>query len=183
VLGTDEARIAKSILFLADDQPLLVVLCGNMTVDPQKLLAQLNSRANQEAGTWGREPAIRTPVSTLILASRRQAEDMTGFRVGTIGPLALRQPITTVIDTQLAVGVTTRMGPRGKQQNPSGPRGKQRNPSGPRGKQRNPSGPRPNARVRVQKQSEGRHRKAAAKSADCVKMCPHCRSDGACAAV
>jgi prolyl-tRNA editing enzyme YbaK/EbsC (Cys-tRNA(Pro) deacylase) len=103
VLGTDEARIAKSILFLADDQPLLVVLCGNMTVDPQKLLAQLNSRANQEAGTWGREPAIRTPVSTLILASRRQAEDMTGFRVGTIGPLALRQPITTVIDTQLAV--------------------------------------------------------------------------------
>ena len=173
MLGTDEARIAKSILFLADDQPLLVVLCGNMTVDPQKLLAQLNSRANQEAGTWGREPAIRTPVSTLILASRRQAEDMTGFRVGTIGPLALRQPITTVIDTQLAVGVTTRMGPRGKQQNPSGPRGKQRNPSGPR----------PNARVRVQKQSEGRHRKAAAKSADCVKMCPHCRSDGACAAV
>ena len=41
MLGTDEARIAKSILFLADDQPLLVILCGNLTVDPQRLLAQL----------------------------------------------------------------------------------------------------------------------------------------------
>jgi hypothetical protein len=38
VLGCEEARIAKSILFLADGQPLLVVLSGNQTVDTRRLL-------------------------------------------------------------------------------------------------------------------------------------------------
>ena len=102
ILGTEEARIAKSILFLADGQPLLVVLCGNMTVDTKRLIGLLNSPGNAEAATWSLQPAIRTPVSDLTLASRRQAEEVTGYRVGTIGPFGHKQPIATVVDKRMA---------------------------------------------------------------------------------
>ena len=102
-LRTDVAKIAKSILFLADDQPLMVVLCCNMTVDTQKLLGQLNSPENIATGTWAIEPAIRAPVSTVALASRQQAESICGFRVGTIGPFGHPLPIATVVDKRLAV--------------------------------------------------------------------------------
>ena len=100
VLGTDEARIAKSILFLADGQPLMVVLCGNMTVDTNRLLEQLNCPAH--AGVWSAKPALHTPISDLSLATRRQAEEITGYRVGTIGPFAHKQPIATVVDKRIA---------------------------------------------------------------------------------
>lgn len=102
-LRTDVAKIAKSILFVADDQPLMVVLCCNMTVDTQKLLGQLNSPENIATGTWAIEPAIRAPVSSVALASRQQAESICGFRVGTIGPFGHPLPIATVVDKRLAV--------------------------------------------------------------------------------
>jgi prolyl-tRNA editing enzyme YbaK/EbsC (Cys-tRNA(Pro) deacylase) len=50
VLGVEEASIAKSILFMADEQPLMVVLCGNTTVDVQRLLKHLNSPQLHAAG-------------------------------------------------------------------------------------------------------------------------------------
>ena len=75
LLEVDPAQIAKSILFLADGQPVLVVLSGNTTVNPRRLRGQLNSPAHNSAGVWAHAPSLKTPVSRVVLASpSRSAE-------------------------------------------------------------------------------------------------------------
>jgi len=52
----------------------------------RRLLEHLNSDELREG--WkggGGKAALQTPVNELLLASRKQAETITGYRVGTIG--------------------------------------------------------------------------------------------------
>ena len=102
LLEVDPAQIAKSILFLADGQPVLVVLCGNTTVNPRRLRGQLNSPAHNSAGVWAHAPSLKTPVSRVVLASPSEAVAVTGYRIGTIGPFGHIQPIPTIVDKRLA---------------------------------------------------------------------------------
>ena len=102
LLEVDPAQIAKSILFLADGQPVLVVLCGNTTVNLRRLRGQLNSPAHISAGVWTHAPSLKTPVSRVVLASPSEAEAVTGYRIGTIGPFGHTQPIPTIVDKRLA---------------------------------------------------------------------------------
>jgi hypothetical protein len=52
-------------------------------------------------GTWAAHPALQVPVKELVLASRAQAEEATGYRVGTIGPFALKMHVPIVVDRDL----------------------------------------------------------------------------------
>ena len=70
---------------LSDWCMIQVVLSCGATADTEQLLALLNSPEHREAGIWTCcEPGIRTPVTRVVLASRQQAEAVTGYRIGSI---------------------------------------------------------------------------------------------------
>ncbi len=80
-IGTTVAQIAKSLVFLADGAPLLVIASGVNRVDTKKLgalLAAKISRADADAV--------------------RQA---TGFPIGGVPPVGHASPLRTVIDEDL----------------------------------------------------------------------------------
>lgn len=80
-IGTTVAQIAKSLVFLADGQPLLVIASGVNRVDTKKLgalLAMKITRADADA--------VRAT---------------TGFPIGGVPPLAHTTPLRTVIDEDL----------------------------------------------------------------------------------
>ncbi|MDE3229101.1 MAG: YbaK/EbsC family protein [Chloroflexota bacterium] len=80
-IGTTVAQIAKSLVFLADGQPLLVIASGVNRVDTKKLgalLAMKITRADADA--------VRAA---------------TGFPIGGVPPLAHTTPLRTVIDEDL----------------------------------------------------------------------------------
>ena len=44
-LGTEEARIAKTLSFLVDDAPVLIVAAGDVKIDNPKYKAQFHTKA------------------------------------------------------------------------------------------------------------------------------------------
>lgn len=80
-IGTTVAQIAKSLVFQADGQPLLVIASGVNRVDTKKLGALLNAKITRaDAGAV------------------RQA---TGYPIGGVPPLGHATPLRTVIDADL----------------------------------------------------------------------------------
>ena len=80
-IGTTVAQIAKSLVFMADGQPVLVIACGANRVDTKKLGALLDARIT------------RADADTV-----RQA---TGFPIGGVPPVAHATPLRTLIDEDL----------------------------------------------------------------------------------
>lgn len=80
-IGTTVAQIAKSLVFLADGQPLLVIASGANRVDTKKLGALLSAR-----------------ISRADADAVRQA---TGFPIGGVPPLGHATPLRTLIDEDL----------------------------------------------------------------------------------
>lgn len=80
-LGVDAERIIKSLLFMADHQPLLVVNNGPARVDRKKLAAYLGINRKQ-----------------VKFASAQQALEITGYVVGSMPPFGHRQPLRTLVD-------------------------------------------------------------------------------------
>jgi prolyl-tRNA editing enzyme YbaK/EbsC (Cys-tRNA(Pro) deacylase) len=80
-LGVAVGQIIKSLVFLADDIPFLVITNGLARVDRKKLAAR-----------WqiGRK--------RIKFASADRARDITGFVVGSMPPFGHIQPLPTLID-------------------------------------------------------------------------------------
>ncbi|WDG17254.1 YbaK/EbsC family protein [Microbacterium sp. Clip185] len=82
-LGCEVGAIASSLLFLADDVPVLVMTSGRHRVDTDILEAQLAA-------------------TKIVMASAKQVRAITGQAIGGVAPVGHPAPIRTVIDTALA---------------------------------------------------------------------------------
>ena len=80
-VGSPVAAIVKSLLFLVDQKPLLVLASGANRVDVDLL-----------AGTMG------SPVS---MADAKTVKRLTGSSIGGVPPICHPEPISTVIDVSL----------------------------------------------------------------------------------
>jgi Cys-tRNA(Pro) deacylase len=80
-LGVETDRIIKSLVFMNDGNPLLVVTNGLARVDRRRLAAYLGV---------GRKK--------VKFASAEQALALTGFVVGSMPPFGHRQPLRTLVD-------------------------------------------------------------------------------------
>ncbi|MDQ2745171.1 MAG: YbaK/EbsC family protein [Chloroflexota bacterium] len=81
-LHTAVGTIVKSLLFYADDEPLLVLVAGDRKVNRARLASERN-------------------VARVRLASPEEVIAATGYAVGGVPPVAHLGPITTLIDRRL----------------------------------------------------------------------------------
>jgi prolyl-tRNA editing enzyme YbaK/EbsC (Cys-tRNA(Pro) deacylase) len=82
-IGCDVAQIVKSLVFMADDRPLLVLTSGANRVDEDAL---------------GRALGL-----TLRKATADEVRDATGYAIGGTPPFGHRQPLRVICDTDLTV--------------------------------------------------------------------------------
>lgn len=80
-IGTTVAQIAKSLVFVAGDQPILVIASGVNRVDTAKVSARLGAKV-----TRADADAVRSA---------------TGFPIGGVPPVAHASPLRTLIDADL----------------------------------------------------------------------------------
>jgi prolyl-tRNA editing enzyme YbaK/EbsC (Cys-tRNA(Pro) deacylase) len=81
-LGVEADQIIKSLVFVINDQPLLVINNGVARVDRKKLAAFLGVARKR-----------------VKFAAAEQALAVTGFMVGSMPPFGHRQPLRTLVDT------------------------------------------------------------------------------------
>jgi len=81
-LGTPLGSIVKSLLFLADGEPVLVLVAGDRRADPGKLKGLLGARR-------------------VMIANAEQVKESTGFSIGGVPPVGHSQPLPTWIDESL----------------------------------------------------------------------------------
>jgi prolyl-tRNA editing enzyme YbaK/EbsC (Cys-tRNA(Pro) deacylase) len=81
-LGCDVGAIASSLLFLADDEPLLVMTSGRHRVDTEIL-------------------ADGVAATTIEMATAKQVRAITGQAIGGVAPVGHPAPLHTVIDEAL----------------------------------------------------------------------------------
>lgn len=81
-LGTTPGQIAKTLCFLADGKPILIVACGDKKIDTKK---------------WGR--AIEA--KKIKMADAETVMQITGFAPGGVCPFALRQQVSVYLDNSL----------------------------------------------------------------------------------
>ena len=80
-IGTTVAQIAKSLVFMANGQPLLVIASGVNRVDTKKLGALLDAKITR--------------------ADADAVRQATGFPIGGVPPLGHTTPLRTLIDEDL----------------------------------------------------------------------------------
>lgn len=83
-VGADEGQIAKSLLFLAEDRPVLVIALGSGRVDSALIASFLGIKSDG-----------------LTLASPGKALEVTGYAVGTIPPFGHLQKVDTLVDQRM----------------------------------------------------------------------------------
>lgn len=81
-VGCDVAQIVKSLVFVADDQPVLALVSGANRLDPRRLATVL------EAGEARR-------------ADGDEARDATGYAIGGVPPFGHRMALPVIIDSDL----------------------------------------------------------------------------------
>jgi prolyl-tRNA editing enzyme YbaK/EbsC (Cys-tRNA(Pro) deacylase) len=82
-LGCDVGAIANSLVFVSDDEPVLVLTSGRHTVDTVALAAR-----------WGR--------GRLRRATPEQVRQATGQAIGGVAPVGHRRALPTVVDAALS---------------------------------------------------------------------------------
>ena len=82
-IGVEVAQIAKTIVFLADDEPVLVVASGANRIDTEALSRHLGGKK------------ISRPDADVVRAA-------TGFPIGGVSPVALPTGVTILIEKNLA---------------------------------------------------------------------------------
>jgi Cys-tRNA(Pro) deacylase len=80
-IGTSVPRIVKSLVFLADDEPIVALVSGSNRADTSLLASALGK-------SIGRADAARV-------------RDATGFAIGGVPPLGHKTPLEVVIDRDL----------------------------------------------------------------------------------
>ncbi|SFL94679.1 YbaK/EbsC family protein [Pelosinus propionicus] len=81
-LGVTPAQIAKTLVFLADGQPVLVVTCGDKKINTKKLATELE-------------------VKKIRFADAQKVEEATGFLPGGVSPIGLISEIPLFLDKSL----------------------------------------------------------------------------------
>jgi prolyl-tRNA editing enzyme YbaK/EbsC (Cys-tRNA(Pro) deacylase) len=84
-VGAPQGSIVKSLIFLADGAPLLVLVSGDQRADIKRMRAAL--------GLSKRRLRIARPAEVL---------DQTDFEVGGVPPVGHREPLRTLIDRTLS---------------------------------------------------------------------------------
>ncbi|MEU6132267.1 YbaK/EbsC family protein [Saccharopolyspora sp. NPDC047091] len=82
-LGCEVGAIASSLLFQADEEPLLVMTSGRHRVDPGVLADQLGA-------------------TSIEMATAKQVRAVTGQAIGGVAPVGHPAPVRTVLDEALA---------------------------------------------------------------------------------
>lgn len=82
-LGCDVGAIASSLVFVAEDQPLLVLTSGAHRVDTAAVAGRLG-------------------VAALERASADVVREATGFAIGGVAPVGHPRPLRTLVDVDLA---------------------------------------------------------------------------------
>lgn len=82
VLGCDVGAIANSLVFVADDEPILVMASGAAKVDTELLARQIG-------------------VAVVRRANADEVRAATGFPIGGVAPVGHRSPLRTWVDTDL----------------------------------------------------------------------------------
>lgn len=80
-IGTEVGQIVKSLIFVADGEPILVLVSGSNMADTNKLGAMLSSKVKR--------------------ADAQLVREATGFAIGGVSPVGHPSPLTTIIDEDL----------------------------------------------------------------------------------
>ena len=80
-VGVEGARIAKSLSFKVDDQPILVVAAGDAKVDNSRYKAQFHTKAK--------------------MLTHEEAHDLIGHDVGGVCPFAMPENVKVYLDVSL----------------------------------------------------------------------------------
>jgi len=81
-LDTRLGSIVKSLLFLADGEPVLVLVAGDRRADPARLKSLLGARR-------------------VMIADAERVRQETGFSIGGVPPVGHQRPLPTWIDSSL----------------------------------------------------------------------------------
>ena len=81
-IGTQLGSIVKSLVFLADGEPVVVLIAGDRKANPAKLKQQMGARR-------------------VMIADADQVREATGYAIGGVPPLAHKQPLPIWIDRSL----------------------------------------------------------------------------------
>jgi len=81
-IGTELGSIVKSLVFLADGEPVLVLVAGDRRAAPAKLKALLQARR-------------------VMIADAERVKSETGFSIGGVPPIGHLRPLATWIDQSL----------------------------------------------------------------------------------
>lgn len=81
-LGTSVATIVKSLLFLADGEPTLVLVAGDRKLNARRLARELG-------------------VDKVRLATAKEVEEITGYPVGGVPPVAHARSLPVLLDRVL----------------------------------------------------------------------------------
>jgi Cys-tRNA(Pro) deacylase len=82
-LGVEQGAIVKSLLFLADGQPVLVLVAGDRRADPKRLCELLGARR-------------------VMIASRERVMEETGYGPGAVPPIGLARELPVWVDEALS---------------------------------------------------------------------------------
>ena len=80
-VGVEGARIAKTLSFKVDDQPILIVAAGDAKVDTSRYKAQFHTKAK--------------------MLTHEEAHDLIGHDVGGVCPFALPENVKVYLDVSL----------------------------------------------------------------------------------
>lgn len=80
-LGCEPCRIAKTLSFLVEDKPILIVAAGDAKIDNPKYKAQFGAKAK--------------------MLSPEQAVELIGHAVGGVCPFAVNEGVTVYLDESL----------------------------------------------------------------------------------
>jgi prolyl-tRNA editing enzyme YbaK/EbsC (Cys-tRNA(Pro) deacylase) len=81
-VGCAVAQIVKSLVFMADDRPILVLVSGANRVDPRRLAEAVGTDGTRRAGG-------------------DEVRAATGFAIGGVPPFGHRRPMTVLVDRSL----------------------------------------------------------------------------------
>jgi len=82
-IGAELGSIVKSLVFLADGEPVLVLVAGDRRADTRRLRALLAARR-------------------VMIADADQVREATGFTIGGVPPVAHDHPLRTLVDRNLS---------------------------------------------------------------------------------
>ena len=80
-LGVEGARIAKTLSFMVDEQPILILMAGDVKVDNSKYKAQFNKKAK--------------------MMSPEQLEEFVGHQIGGVCPFGIKDGVDVYLDTSM----------------------------------------------------------------------------------